>query len=163
MKYILLIMAILYSGYSYSCSCRENSRDPNAALENASVVALVRVCEAHLEKRNYEAYELDNKTDKLKDMSGVEDIVVATAYPEKVYKGKSSGKIILKAGNPNSMCHVPLLVGKKYLAFVGSDGVAYVGYCSPSMELYYVDKEFLRKIEKKSSNKKPQPIGCAAG
>jgi hypothetical protein len=165
MKYIAIVILFYvssYSSYVLSCSCMENSTDLNLAYDKADTVALIRVCEAHLESRSYEASSLNSETGEWEKVYVTEDVVVGSGYPEEIFKG-NTGKVVIKAGNPDSMCHTTISVGQTYLAFVDLEGVAYLNVCSPTKGLYHKKvSEFVKQLTQNGSHKlsKRDAVSC---
>lgn len=144
MRYIAVLFSLL-SGMALACKCEPGSTDPKRAFANHDVVAMVKICEAHLEN----------------DSGTVS--VTATGVVTDSFKGSYNEKFTIQAGNPNSSCHTPIAVGRSYLVFGTNDGHAYIGYCQPSGEPHQVGYEYMRSIQHLSSNKKRQPTQKTRG
>jgi len=162
MKIILTVIAMLFSMHTLACSC-EGPPDFDKDFEEAEVVAFVKVCEAHLEERSYKASKLNNKTGEWANVVESEVVLAATGLVEEQFKGSPVNAIKIKGANPNSSCHVPIEVGKTYLAFVGPEGYAHIGVCSSTVQPRHLGMEYIRKLNPKGSNKlsKRDAVNCA--
>lgn len=162
MKLIAAALLVLFAQTSFACSCAKDSRNLELAYEKAETVALVRICEAHVENRTYKAHVKNGDSGEWEPVIEDELVVVASGFPEKLIKGTHTGEVKFNASNPNSNCHFPVGVGFVYLAFIDSKGEANIGYCSPTTVPFEKEWEFLERIELQSSNKSLNTDACSA-
>ena len=135
MKNIALLLLFLVPSVSFACKCEPSSTDPSSAFKKHEIVALIKVCEAHLET-------VDQRI-----------VVMASGVTLDTLKGVAPDKVLINVGDPNSNCHQTVAVGRDYLIFANKAGQAYLGYCQPSGEPHRVGYEYMRSIKHKSSNK----------
>lgn len=163
MNRIVTILLFLFANSSIACSCVEDSRNLELAFEKAETVALVRICESHIEKHTYTANVLEPGSDNWESVTREEPIVVASGFPEKLFKGSHTEKVKFDAGNPSMNCHVGVAVGRVYLAFISSDGEASLNFCSPTIVHFGESLEFTKKLDVESSNNSLNADACYAG